>query len=280
MDELSKLQMEGHGEDDDDFTVLWKKVFAEGQLQDARQRLTFSVTLQALEDVLTSIQVATGGQLAYSADVGFSRTRFTLETSTGEKGIDVMITDGMPGVTGWAYYQCPTFQQREAWRMLGNKWIKRLIDCKLDVRAAELLISEQGRDAFADTDLTLSLDGQRLDDYILNIVVRNDEKFRQAVQEVLNAHRAIAIPMPSATAAMAVAKLPNNAPPDEEAETKLAYTEQRIKDTYDLIVAEGQLHPTDETIAARLPLGPKGQPYTRETVNRYRNKMRKRGIGV
>lgn len=60
----------------------------------------------------------------------------------------------------------------------------------------------------------------------------------------------------------------------------LTYPERRIKRVYDQIVAEGQLHPTDEVIAARLPLGRKGQPYARETVNRYRVKMRKRGIEV
>lgn len=188
MNEMSGRQIEGA---DDDFTVLWKKVFTEEQLRDARNRLPFTVTLQALEDVLTSLHVDTGGQLSFSADVGFSRTRFTLETSTGRKGIDITIADGIPGVKGWAYYHCPTFQQREAWRTLGNKWIKRLIDNELDNKAAELLIHEQGRDAFEDTELTFSMDGQQLEHFILNIVGRNAERFRQAVDAVVNAYSAI-----------------------------------------------------------------------------------------
>ncbi len=61
---------------------------------------------------------------------------------------------------------------------------------------------------------------------------------------------------------------------------KLNYAEQKIKEVFDRIVAKGQLHPTDDAIAAQLPIGRKGQPYTRETVNRYRNKMRGRGIEV
>ncbi len=64
------------------------------------------------------------------------------------------------------------------------------------------------------------------------------------------------------------------------ARIELSYPEMKIKAAYDQIVAEGYLYPTDETIAARLPLSRKGQPYTRETVNRYRGKMRKRGIDV
>lgn len=60
----------------------------------------------------------------------------------------------------------------------------------------------------------------------------------------------------------------------------LSYVEQRIKEIYDLIISNGELYPTDEAIAANLPLGRKGQPYTRETVNRYRVRMRGRGIVV
>ena len=70
---------------------------------------------------------------------------------------------------------------------------------------------------------------------------------------------------------------------EEEAapeKSELSYVEKKIKAAYDAVVARGDLHPTDEAIAARLPLGRKGQPYSRETVNRYRNKMRKRGIEV
>lgn len=65
-----------------------------------------------------------------------------------------------------------------------------------------------------------------------------------------------------------------------EATPGLNYMEQKIKAVYDLIVSEGNLYPTDETIAARLPMGRKGQPPARETVNRYRNRMRERGIDV
>lgn len=66
----------------------------------------------------------------------------------------------------------------------------------------------------------------------------------------------------------------------ERGGVELSYQEQKIKQVYDAIVTEGELHPTDERIAAKLPIGQKGTPYARETVNRYRRKMRKRGIKV
>jgi len=60
---------------------------------------------------------------------------------------------------------------------------------------------------------------------------------------------------------------------------KLKYVEQKIKAAYDEFLKQKQ-SPTDEDIAAKLPLNSRGQPYVRETVNRYRNAMRKRGIEV
>lgn len=65
-----------------------------------------------------------------------------------------------------------------------------------------------------------------------------------------------------------------------ETAVTLNYIEQKIKDAYDRIVSERELYPTDDAIAARLPIGRKGQPITRETVNRYRRKMRRRDIKV
>jgi hypothetical protein len=60
---------------------------------------------------------------------------------------------------------------------------------------------------------------------------------------------------------------------------KLDYMETKILQACKDLRAE-KMFPTDDLIAARLPYGQKGQPYTRETVNRKRNKMRERGIDV
>lgn len=67
---------------------------------------------------------------------------------------------------------------------------------------------------------------------------------------------------------------PKNANNDE-----LTYDEQKILKAYNALLEDG-LHPSDEAIAARLPLGRKGKPYSRETVNRKRQEMRKKGIQV
>ena len=60
---------------------------------------------------------------------------------------------------------------------------------------------------------------------------------------------------------------------------EMNFLEGKIKEIYDKYIDSSQI-PTDEMIAIKLPNSRKGQPYTRETVNRYRNKMRKRGIDV
>lgn len=60
---------------------------------------------------------------------------------------------------------------------------------------------------------------------------------------------------------------------------QMSYIEGKILQVYIDLQASG-LPTTDEMIAARLPLGPKGKNCARETVNRKRNKMRRRGIEV
>lgn len=61
---------------------------------------------------------------------------------------------------------------------------------------------------------------------------------------------------------------------------ELSYSERKIKEAYDRIIEKGEFHPTDEAIANELPIGRKGEKLSRETVNRYRNKMRRRGVEV
>ena len=137
-----------------------------------------------------------------------------------------------------------------------------LINRKLDTRAAEALIAQYGQDAFKDTGIDLFCEGQPLG--IPNMVFYKDNEFGQMVQDLVNAYQGTIVEvMPTA-----------------EITASLDYTERKIKDAYDRLVSEGQLSPTDEVLAARLPIGPRGKAYTRETVNRYRNKMRRRGIEV
>jgi hypothetical protein len=64
-----------------------------------------------------------------------------------------------------------------------------------------------------------------------------------------------------------------------QATDKLDYLESKILQAYHDLEKE-DLSPTDERIAARLPESRKGQPYTRETVNRKRQAMRGRDIQV
>lgn len=64
-----------------------------------------------------------------------------------------------------------------------------------------------------------------------------------------------------------------------DGEQQLQYLEKKIYDAYHDYLKDG-IKPSDEEIAAKLPRSNKGKYYTRETVNRKRNHMRKRGIDV
>lgn len=66
---------------------------------------------------------------------------------------------------------------------------------------------------------------------------------------------------------------------EDETNKALNYIEEKILAAFSKLRDEG-LHTSDEAIAAHLPESRKGQPYSRETVNRYRNNMRKRGFDV
>lgn len=176
---------------DDNFVVHWKKQFTKEQLDERRQRIPFSITAQTVLDTLADIQRQTSDQLRYSIgeEKPFARLVYTL-TVQSIKGLDIALANDVSGVAGWAYYHHSSFAQREAWRNLGQI-VKRLIDLSLDTRAAELLIGEQGRDAFKDTDLSLSIDGQPIGDYVLRVLAWNPEILRQAVQEVIDAQNPI-----------------------------------------------------------------------------------------
>jgi len=67
--------------------------------------------------------------------------------------------------------------------------------------------------------------------------------------------------------------------PDQGQGAPLGYAERKILDVVSKLRA-ADMPATDDAVAAKLPLGPKGKMYTRETVNRYRRKMRGNGIDV
>lgn len=60
---------------------------------------------------------------------------------------------------------------------------------------------------------------------------------------------------------------------------QLSYIEKKIKEAYDAFMANGD-YPTDEMIAGKIPRSRTGEQYSREEVNRKRNRMRRRGIEV
>jgi hypothetical protein len=199
----------------DDFVVLWKKRFTEEQLWESKQRLPYNITAQVVEDQLADIERKTNGLLKYSFTEGLTQTRFVLTTKDGAKGIDITIKQEVSGVAGWGYYNQLTRQQRDAWLLVG-KTVQRLIDTDLDKRAAEQLILEQGRDAFEDTDLTVSVGDKPLEEYVVNVVGWRPDKFRQSVQDLVNTY--------SVTAAPNVPK-PSRKPPGRhvDAENETAY---------------------------------------------------------
>ena len=183
MNELSDRQAE-----EDDFTVLWSKKFTEGQLREARERLPFNVVARTVEQQLAGIGMTTRGLLRYDATTGLTQTRFTLLTQSGEKGMDITISEDVSGIAGWGYYHQQTPQRRDAWIRVGNT-VKRLVDYHIDNRAAEALIAEHGRDAFEDTDFEFVFDGQALGKYITSVIGYNADKFRQQVQSLVNAYK-------------------------------------------------------------------------------------------
>jgi len=183
MNELSDRQAE-----EDDFTVLWSKKFTEGQLREARERLPFNVVARTVEQQLAGIGLTTRGLLRYDAITGLTQTRFTLLTQSGEKGIDITISEDVSGIAGWGYYHQQTPQRRDAWIRVGNT-VKRLVDYHIDNRAAEALIAEHGRDAFEDTDFEFVFEGQALGKYITSAIGYNADKFRQQVQDLMNAYK-------------------------------------------------------------------------------------------
>jgi hypothetical protein len=74
-------------------------------------------------------------------------------------------------------------------------------------------------------------------------------------------------------------RVPEKQAAGEPKPNQLSYVESKILAEVNRLRAAG-VTPTDEMVAARLPLGPKGRSYSRETVNRYRRRMRTRGIDV
>lgn len=67
--------------------------------------------------------------------------------------------------------------------------------------------------------------------------------------------------------------------PEEEDDDEGDYLESKILQAREALLEE-DLPDTDANIAARLPSSRKGNPYTREWINRVRNRMRRRGIEV
>ena len=187
MDEPRERQVE----DDDAFIVVWRRIFTKEQLREARKRLPFDVTARAMENGLARVELKMGGFLQHDASKGLTQTRFTLQTQSGDKGMDFTIAEDVSGMFGWGYYQQPTTQRRDAWIRVGSMIIG-LINHGLDTCAAEALIAQYGQDAFEEnTDfdsIDFIFDGQPIGKHLLNFVAYNDKEYGQRVQDLVNAY--------------------------------------------------------------------------------------------